>query len=224
MSIFVSHATPDRAFAEALTAELESSGIRCWIAPRDVAPGADYGASIINAIDSAQLFALVFSEAADASKHVLREVDRAITLGKPLLPVKIDSWAATGGMDYRLSTVQWIEATGPSASHKAARSIARALQELEPADPPVGRERAGEGAEDTQATRAPAYMAGIDAQVRSILIQVAGEGLPFAIAVRRSKRLGASREDVVAMAESLVVAHLLSFPSPLEDGTRLGLT
>ncbi len=48
--VFVSYATPDRPAMEAFVAQLEDSGIPCWIAPRDVQPGSNYGASIVEAI------------------------------------------------------------------------------------------------------------------------------------------------------------------------------
>ena len=37
--VFVSYATEDRSTAEAVCAALEASGLRCWIAPRDIHPG-----------------------------------------------------------------------------------------------------------------------------------------------------------------------------------------
>lgn len=58
------------------------------------------------------LFVLVFSNQANDSKHVLREVDRAIGYDKIIVPIKIDTTLPTGGMDYRLCTVQWVESEG----------------------------------------------------------------------------------------------------------------
>ncbi len=42
--IFVSYAHQDRTVANAVLATLEAHGIRCWIAPRDILPGSDWGA------------------------------------------------------------------------------------------------------------------------------------------------------------------------------------
>jgi hypothetical protein len=38
--VFISHSSNDRATADAICAHLESAGIKCWIAPRDIEPGA----------------------------------------------------------------------------------------------------------------------------------------------------------------------------------------
>jgi hypothetical protein len=39
-TVFLSYASHDAEIANTVCRELESRGIRCWIAPRDVAPGA----------------------------------------------------------------------------------------------------------------------------------------------------------------------------------------
>ena len=38
--------------------------VTCWIAPRDVVPGADWGESIIDAIESSRIMILIFSQSA----------------------------------------------------------------------------------------------------------------------------------------------------------------
>jgi hypothetical protein len=37
--VFISYSHQDKPTADAACATLEAEGIRCWIAPRDVAPG-----------------------------------------------------------------------------------------------------------------------------------------------------------------------------------------
>jgi len=39
--VFVSHSVKDKAVADAIVARLEGDSVTCWIAPRDVVPGAD---------------------------------------------------------------------------------------------------------------------------------------------------------------------------------------
>ncbi len=38
--VFISYSTPDKVIADAACATLEQRQIRCWMAPRDVLPGA----------------------------------------------------------------------------------------------------------------------------------------------------------------------------------------
>ncbi len=65
--VFVSYASGDKPVADAVCVTLESNGIRCWIAPRDVLPGVHYGEAIIDAINEARIMVLVFSSKANIS-------------------------------------------------------------------------------------------------------------------------------------------------------------
>jgi TIR domain len=51
--VFISYASANSAVAAAACAAMEQTGMTCWIAPRDVTPGASYAGQIIHAIDTA---------------------------------------------------------------------------------------------------------------------------------------------------------------------------
>jgi hypothetical protein len=76
-ALFISYSSEDKAIAEALCAALESEGITCWIAPRDVKGGRPHSGQITQAIREARSLLLILSAASNRSKHVLREVERA---------------------------------------------------------------------------------------------------------------------------------------------------
>jgi hypothetical protein len=61
--VFLSHSVKDKTVAEAIVGRLESASVTCWMAPRDVVPGADWGESIINAIESSRIMVLIFPKA-----------------------------------------------------------------------------------------------------------------------------------------------------------------
>jgi hypothetical protein len=54
--VFISYPHEDKATADAACATLEASGMRCWIAPRDVTPSTDWAASIVEAIDGCRVW------------------------------------------------------------------------------------------------------------------------------------------------------------------------
>jgi len=72
--VFVSYASQDAAVANSIVEDLEQHRLRCWIAPRDVKPGAQYADAIVRAINEAKALVLVMSGSAVASSHVAREV------------------------------------------------------------------------------------------------------------------------------------------------------
>jgi nucleotide-binding universal stress UspA family protein len=75
--VFISYASQDAAVANSIVENLEQQGVKCWVAPRDVKPGAPYADAIIRAINEAKAMVLVLSSSATDSSHVAREVERA---------------------------------------------------------------------------------------------------------------------------------------------------
>ncbi len=87
---FLSYSSQDKAIANAMCHHLEQRGLRCWIAPRDVRPGEDYAAEIIDAIMASRALVVVFSANANASKHVKSEVERAVSHGTVVIPFRTE--------------------------------------------------------------------------------------------------------------------------------------
>jgi hypothetical protein len=111
--VFVSHSVKDKAVADAIVARLEADSVTCWIAPRDVVPGADWGESIIDAIESSRIMILIFSRNADASPQIKREVERAVNKGVYIIPFRVDDIPPTKSLEYFISTSQWMDAFSP---------------------------------------------------------------------------------------------------------------
>ena len=63
---FISHAKTDAKQAADIAAALERNGVKCWIAPRDVEPGRNFGDEIIRGIEASRAFILVLSTRATA--------------------------------------------------------------------------------------------------------------------------------------------------------------
>ncbi len=108
--VFVSYSHKDKVVADAIVSYLEFKGSRCWYAPRDIVPGADWAASIMDAIRSAKVMVLLFTDYANTSTQVAREVNLAVSNGVTIIPFKMTNSMPTQGMQYYLSTVHWLDA------------------------------------------------------------------------------------------------------------------
>jgi hypothetical protein len=108
--VFISHSNKDKNIAEAICHQLETGGIRCWIAPRDIEFGADWTAGITQGIASCKVFVLVFSDSANTSDHVRREVAKAFSLGLAVIPFRTEDVAPNRSLSYFLETVHWLDA------------------------------------------------------------------------------------------------------------------
>ncbi len=115
--VFISYSSIDKSEADAVCDALESGGIECWMAPRDIVPGSDWGESIIDAIERSRVMVLVFSANANASPQIPREVERAVHKGVSIIPFRIEDVAPEKSMEYFISTAHWLDAFDPEPSH-----------------------------------------------------------------------------------------------------------
>src|SRR4051812_24656643 len=116
--IFLSYASRDKLVADAICSRLENQGIRCWIAPRDVNPGADYSDQIAEALERSTAMVMVFSSGSNASRHVKSEIDRAFSLDKVIIPFRVEQVEIDKGLAYYLSKTHWLDAlTKPLDQH-----------------------------------------------------------------------------------------------------------
>jgi parallel beta-helix repeat protein len=140
--VFLSHSTEDESAAQALCAALEHRDIRVWIAPRDILPGLSWRASIIQAIDDAQVMVLVFSSAANASDDVAIEIERALDKNLKVVPFFIEDIRPTGSFAYAIGNLQWLNAfPSPMDAHYDRLSkVVRQFATPRPVDGPIPKD------------------------------------------------------------------------------------
>jgi ribosomal protein L40E len=130
--VFICHSSNDAAIANTVCATLESNHIPCWIAPRDVLPGAIWGEAVANAIDGSRIVVLIISTYSCKSSQVLREVERAASKNTPILPLRIDNVSISGAIEFFVSSRHWLDAqTPPLKKHlqKLADTVKRLLEQ-----------------------------------------------------------------------------------------------
>jgi hypothetical protein len=187
--IFVSYSQTDRACAQELVEILEAQGLKCWIAPRDISPSADWAAEIIDAISAARVMLLVFSASSNQSPQVRREVERAVHKGVTVLPFRIENVVPSKSLEFFLSAQHWMDAfPPPRADHY--RRLAKYLSTL-PAD-------ASPGPLPTASadTRVAAIDAGTLAHIQAQLAFYIGPLAEYL--VKREARLTAETEELIA--------------------------
>ncbi|MBM7506002.1 toll/interleukin-1 receptor domain-containing protein [Agromyces aurantiacus] len=116
--VFICHASEDKPIADGVCAVLEQERIPCWIAPRDILPADDYGRAILEAITSSRLVVFVFSASANASPHIRRELELAVSNGIPILPFRVEDTLPSESLQYYLGGIHWLDAlTPPMEAH-----------------------------------------------------------------------------------------------------------
>ena len=142
--VFISYSREDKLAADAACATLEAAGIRCWIAPRDILPGSEWGEAIVDAIDRSVVMVLIFSANANESRQIRREVERAVEKGVTIVPVRIEQAEPTRSLAYFMAGVHWLDALTPPLEQHLQRLAAsiKAFLKAAPVDAPGSSEAA----------------------------------------------------------------------------------
>jgi hypothetical protein len=142
--VFISYSSKDKPVGDAACAILEQRGYRCWIAPRDILPGTEWGEAIINGLTACQLFVLIYSANANESPQVRREIERAVHHGLLVIPFRLEDVAPHRSMEYFMSVPHWLDAMNPPLEarlEELAEVVGRLLDDpraaAEFAPPPV---------------------------------------------------------------------------------------
>jgi|ERR1700738_1418276 hypothetical protein len=78
---FISHAHKDKNVAVAICEKLESAGVGCWIAGRDMSAGEDWTEATWNAIGASRVMVLLLSESANSAiQHLIFKRNRTCVL------------------------------------------------------------------------------------------------------------------------------------------------
>ncbi len=138
--VFICHSSNDKLVADAACAALEAQRIPCWIAPRDILAGEEYGESIVDALSGCQIVLLIFSRDANNSPQVRREIERAVSKGKIIVPFRIEDVMPSRAMEFALSNTHWLDALTPPMERyllQLCDTIARLIQKHTVAEAPL---------------------------------------------------------------------------------------
>lgn len=104
---FISFSSSDTVLANRIVADLQLANVPVWYAPTALPPGSNYAAEIPKAIRSCDALILIHSANANRSPHILRELEIALSLKKPIYPLRATEDPPLDAMEYYLSGVQW---------------------------------------------------------------------------------------------------------------------
>ena len=113
IDVFLSYSSKNKNVADAVVAEFEQHGIRCWYAPRDIVPGQEWVTAIHDAITACSLFVLIYTDSSNESKQVANEVALAFNSGKTLIPFRLSDAEMSSELEYYLTRVHWLDAVNP---------------------------------------------------------------------------------------------------------------
>lgn len=112
--------------AESIVGALEAAAMPCWIASRDIVPGADWSEQIVEGLDESGLVVVVLSKYSLASKQVRREVSRASSRDLPIIPFRIADVQLTDSLEFFLENLHRLDAFTHPLEHHLRELVATA--------------------------------------------------------------------------------------------------
>jgi len=183
-TVFICHSSKNKPIADAACAALEAKRIPCWIAPRDIIGGEEYGEAIINALSQCQIVLLIFSLHANNSPQVRREIERAVSKEKIIVPFRIEDVLPSRAMEYALGNTHWLDAITPPMERRLAElcdTISRLLQRQQGAE--GSQEAGGPVVGERAQVLVPAEMAGGGRRSTGFVVGIAAAAIAAAAAV-----------------------------------------
>lgn len=151
--IFISYSTKDSAIANDICSTLESNGVNCWIAPRDITPGHRWAQAIMTALKNCSAMVLVYSRESNQSEQVYNEIDKAFSYKRVIIPFLTDTTPMSEELEYYLSRKHWLTAY-PDYT-KELNNLLEAVKRFYPADALQSRSTPGSPVQPVPQTSSP---------------------------------------------------------------------
>jgi len=107
--IFISYSRRDQEFVTRLAGDLDKQVAGVWFDQSDIQVGQQWHNEIIDGIRECKAFILVLSPDSAESRYVREEVNKALELGKPIIPILYRSAKWTGEFETLVKDVQTLD-------------------------------------------------------------------------------------------------------------------
>ena len=106
--VFISYSSQNQQIADSFRQLLIEKDISCWMAPYDIPAGSKYAYVINDALENCTCLVLLLTNASQSSVFVEREIERAITYKKPIIPLQMEDLELNSGFKFYIGGSQII--------------------------------------------------------------------------------------------------------------------
>lgn len=134
--VFISYSSENLEDALTVRSLLMNRGVKVWMAPGDIPAGSsNYSGVIARAIRNSECLVLLLTNEAQNSAWVDKEVERAISYGKPVIPIALDRIALNDSFEFYLANQQIIPVRQISGENKDLMKVLDQIGKIAGADP-----------------------------------------------------------------------------------------
>ena len=117
--VFISYSRKDKKVVERYVEAFRKMDFIVWQDVSSIPPGEEWHKALLDAVEKSAVVVIFWSQHAFQSKYVNEEIDHAIKLGKPIIPVHLDPATELG----KLTGFNAVSDTGNAAQSVATRLL-----------------------------------------------------------------------------------------------------
>lgn len=125
--VFISYSSKNLIKVNEVSEFLESNGIKCFLAVRDIPKGTEWASVIPEAIKDSSTFLVIHSSEYNESIEVDREIKIASDNKKKIITLRIDGCDFNSAKEYYLTVINWIDLSNKKAYEDLLKSILESL-------------------------------------------------------------------------------------------------
>jgi hypothetical protein len=110
--IFIAYPGEDKKTARLLTQKLEAAGYSCKIFPRDLTDKSNYDSELEETLENSSMFILLYSDFAQKSDQLTKQVLLAQDYGLKIVPMKTGSLSPSLSNSLLLHKLEWVDMQG----------------------------------------------------------------------------------------------------------------
>ena len=121
--VFISYSSKNLEYADAMRNLLKNIGVKTWMAPGDIPAGSTYAGVITRALKGSDCLVLLLTDDSQKSTWVDKEVERALSYGKTIIPVALESLTLNDNFEFYLGNQQIVPVKQISRDNKEFQKI-----------------------------------------------------------------------------------------------------
>ena len=120
---FISYCTKNQTAADTIRELFRKNGIATWMAPYDIPAGSKYATVISRALKDCSCLVLMLTNDSQNSTWVSKEVERAISYKKVIIPIQLEDVVLNDEFEFYISTDQIVAVNRIEESSAEIKSI-----------------------------------------------------------------------------------------------------
>ncbi|MBR6018444.1 MAG: SUMF1/EgtB/PvdO family nonheme iron enzyme [Paludibacteraceae bacterium] len=126
--VFISYSTRDQQKVRKVKQHLEEAGIPCWMADESIKSGEQFKTVIVKAIKQCDVFLFFSSADANTSPWTIKEINTAVHLGKPIVPVRLDNTPYNDSILFDIGCLDYVDLSGITKMKPGLDKLVQTLQ------------------------------------------------------------------------------------------------